>query len=162
MSPETGAFVPLFLVAPLLVAMALGDMRRLAISNGLVLAMGAVFVLSAPFLLPLPEIGYRLAAAGAVFVLGTAGFALGFWGGGDVKALTALIPFLPSDRLAIYGYTFSAAMAVGMGGVLSLRAVLGTLQSPWCALRPKAGFPMGLSIALSGLLLAPVAIVLSG
>lgn len=160
MSPELAAFLPLLLVAPLLAAMALGDLRRLRIPNWLVLSMVAVFVLTAPFLLPAPEIGWRLAAAVAVYVLGLAGFALGLWSGGDVKAVSALMLFLPSATLTIYAFTFSASMFAGMTMVLSLRAVVGTPESAWRSLRPRAEFPMGVSIALSGFLLPPAVMLL--
>ncbi|MDK3072575.1 prepilin peptidase [Sedimentitalea sp. JM2-8] len=159
MSPEIGEFIPLVLSAPLLAAMAIGDLRRLRISNRLVLAMLAIFVLSAPFLLPPSEIGARVIVALSVFVLGTAGFALGLWGGGDVKALAALMLFLPSAALPIYAYIFAFSMLAGIALVLTFRAAFGTPETAWHAFRPQTEFPMGLSIALSGMLLPLVLLV---
>lgn len=161
MSPDISEFTPLLLASPLLAVMAYGDLRRLRIPNRLVLTMVAVFVLSAPFLLELPEVGLRIAAAVAIYLVGLAGFALRLWSGGDVKAISALMLFLPSSTLVIYAFTFSASMLVGIVLVLSLRAIVGTPDSRWSSLRPQAGFPMGLSIALSGVLLPPVVVALS-
>lgn len=160
MSPETAGFLPLVLASPLLAAMAYGDLRRLRISNRLVLAMVAVFVLCLP-LLQLPEIGLRVAAATAIYFIGAAGFALGLWSGGDVKALSALMLLMPSSTLMVYAYVFSASMVVGLALVLSLRTIVGSPESAWSSLRPRAGFPMGVSIALSGLLLPPAVILVS-
>ena len=162
MSPEPAELIPLLLVLPLLAAMALGDMRQLRISNRLVLGMLAVFVLSAPLFLPLPEIAWRLAAAALVFVIGLAGFAFRLWGGGDVKALAALMMFLPSSSLTIYAYVFSASMLFGMVLVLSLRRVVGSPDSRWRSLKPQASYPMGVSIAMSGLFLIPAIALLVG
>ncbi len=156
MSPETSEIFPLVLVTPFLVVMAHGDLKRLKISNRLVLGMLVAFVACAPLLLPLPEIGFRAMAAAVVFLLGLAGFAFGLWGGGDVKALSAVILFLPSDALTVFAFVFSASMFAGIAAVLTLRALAGKPDSPWRSLRPQAGFPIGLSIALSGISLPPV------
>ena len=157
-----GEYIPLVLVLPLLLKIAIMDMRQQRIPNSMVLAMLAVFVLSAPFFLPISEIGYRCLAAGAVFVLGFAGFSFRLWGGGDVKAITVLVLFFPSATLSIYALAFSVSMFLGMAFVMSLRAAVGHPDSAWVSLRPGAGFPMGVSIALSGILLPPAAMFLSG
>ncbi|SDE72833.1 A24 family peptidase [Ruegeria marina] len=156
MSPEMKEFVPLVFVLPLLFMGAISDMRQQTIPNKIVLGMLAVFALTAPLFLPLSEIGYRCIAAGAVFLLGFAGFSFRLWGGGDVKAITLLILFLPSTTLSMYAFAFSLSMFLGMATVLSLRATVGHPESSWVSLRPGTGFPMGVSIALSAVLLPSV------
>ncbi|WP_050931964.1 A24 family peptidase [Aestuariivita boseongensis] len=153
MSPEALDFTLLYLALPLLALMALEDLSRLRISNRLVLAMVVLACLSAPVFLPWAEIGHRLIAALSVFVLGFSGFALRLWGGGDVKALAALMLFLPSQALTLYAWTFVAGMALGLVAVMGFRAVLRNPDIGWSGLQPNAGYPMGLSIALSGALL---------
>lgn len=153
MSPENTQFVPLILVTPLLAAMALHDLKYLKIANRLILAMLVVFVLSVPFYLSTQEVSYRVLAGLATFALGVLGFALRLWGGGDVKAIAVLVLFVPSYSLLPFAYTFSASMAVGMALVLTTRATLGYADNRWASLRPKAGYPMGVSIALAGVLL---------
>lgn len=159
MSPDLSQFVPLLILAPLLIHMAFHDLRHLKISNRLVLAMLAIFLLSAPAALSFAEIGYRAAAAAVVFLLGFFGFAFRLWGGGDVKAMAALTLFVPSAFLSIFALVFSLSMAFGMAAVLTGQRVFGRQDSAWSALRPGSAFPMGVSIALSGLLL-PLGLVL--
>lgn len=154
--PEFKEYIPLVLVLPFLIAMALEDLRKLRISNRLVLVMIAAFALSGPILLPLTEIGLRLAAAAMVFALGLTGFILRLWGGGDVKAFSALILFLPSSALILYAYVFSASMLIGISLVLLLRATMGSENSEWSSLKPNSSYPMGVSIAMSGMLLIPI------
>jgi len=162
MSPELMQFGPLVLITPLLVAMALCDARNLKISNRLVLAMLAAFVFTAPIFLSGHEVAYRAIAGCAVFALGVVGFAFRLWGGGDVKAIAALTLFVPGMSLTLFAFTFSASMALGMMIVLAGRALLGNPQIHWSALRPEAGYPMGVSIAMSGISLPWLAMFLSG
>ena len=158
MSPEVTQFAPLIVIMPLLAAMAWNDLKTLRISNKLVLTMLAAFVLSAPLFLSFHETVYRVAFGGGVFAIGFLGFAMRLWGGGDVKAIAALILFVPSYSLLLFFYTFTLSMAVGMLFVITSRSVLGFPGCRWIALRPKAGYPMGVSIAMSGVLLPLVAI----
>lgn len=150
MSPE---FLPLIAAAPLLVAMAFGDFRWMRIPNALVLTMLALFALSAPFTLTLEEVTIRVIVAAVVFLLGFAAFAFNVMAGGDVKGLAALMLFVPTAQLATFGFTFSFAMLVGMGFALGLRHAFGSPDSRFVSLATKKGYPMGVSIALAGLLL---------
>ena len=153
MSPEIVQVVPLILVAPLLAAMALSDLKHLKIPNRLVLAMLAIFTLSAPCCLSPQDIGHRAIAGVVAFALGLLSYPLRLWGGGDIKAIAVLVLFVPSHSLPLFACLFSASMAAGMALVLTTRAVLGSADSLWFALRSKAGYPMGVSIAITGLLL---------
>ncbi|WP_170476434.1 prepilin peptidase [Ruegeria arenilitoris] len=160
MSPEFVQLGPLILIAPLLIIMALHDLKFLKISNFLVLAMIAVFLLSAPFFLTWQEISYRILFAVAVFFLGFAGFAFRLWGGGDVKAIAALVLFVPSYSLLLFFFCFAASMGIGMFVVVSCRFLV-LPQCVWSALRPKAGYPMGVSIAMAGILLPFASLMLA-
>lgn len=143
--------LPLILLAPLLAYMAYCDMRFMRIPNSLVLAMLLIFVLTAP-LLPMDSILARLAAASVVFVIGFATFAVRLFGGGDVKALSALILFLPPHTWLEFCYVFSIAMLVGMAFIVTLRAAPRAQTSSWVSMRARGMFPMGVSIALAGLM----------
>jgi prepilin peptidase CpaA len=74
----------------LLVAAAYGDLRRYRISNRLVGAVVLCFVVLAAAKASWAFIGWSLAAAACTFVLAAALFALGQFGGGDTKLLTAM------------------------------------------------------------------------
>lgn len=121
------------------------------IPNLLVAISLVLFVLCAP-LLGWPEIAWRLVVAIVVFVLGTVGFALRLFGGGDVKMLAALMLFVPSQTLNGFGYGFSLALLVGILFVLGLRAVPVLQNADLAVIRERGKFPMGISIALAGIL----------
>jgi len=159
MSPELKTLIPLVLAAPLLIVIAYGDMRRLRIGNRTVLALVGLIALTGPFLIAPDEALSRLIAAAVVFGIGFAGFALNLWGGGDVKALAALMLFVPSVAVTPFLFAFSASMTVALVLVLTLRVVVGAPDTGWLSLRPKAGFPMGLAIGMSGLLLPPLLLI---
>ena len=160
MSLELMQLAPLLLITPLLMAMALYDLKSLKIPNRLVLIMLAVFLFSAPVFLSFHEVAYRAFSGIFVFALGFVGFALRLWGGGDVKAIAVLSLFVPGSYLLLFAYIFSASMAAGIMIVFASRSILGHPQTQWSAMRPGAGYPMGVSIAMSGIILPLAAIVL--
>ncbi|WP_170336925.1 A24 family peptidase [Ruegeria arenilitoris] len=161
MSPETEQLGPLVLIAPLLVIMALHDLKNLKISNILVLILLFTFLLSAPFYLSFQESMHRFLGALIVFALGAIGFAFRLWGGGDVKAISALVLFIPSNGLLHYFNCFAFSMGAGMLIVVSGRHILAYPECSWRAFRPKAGYPMGVSIAMSGILWLVISLAIS-
>lgn len=154
MSPD---FYPLLFASPLLVAMAVADMAWMRIPNALVLTMIALFAVSAPMSLTLEETIFRIAVAVAVFGIGFVAFALNVVAGGDVKALAALMLFVPSSALTAFGFTFSAALLVAIAITLALRRLVGSPESRFVSLATGSGIPMGVGIALAGLVLPFVA-----
>ncbi|MDW4550600.1 prepilin peptidase [Defluviimonas sp. D31] len=144
------ALIPLVLVAPLLVWMAYGDLRFLRIPNLLCIAMVAVFAV-AVLVAPPPDLVARLVVAGAIFGLGFVTFCLGLFGGGDVKALSALMLFVPAATLPLFCMVFSASMMIGIAFVLGLRAIPATGALDWASMERSRKFPMGVSIAMAGM-----------
>lgn len=142
--------IPLVLLAPLLIRVAYCDLRYMKIPNALSLAALALFIVSSP-LIGWEEAGWRLSTAAIVFGLGFVAFAFGLFGGGDVKMLGALLLFIPSQSLTVYAYCFSASMLVGIGVLLLIRALPQSRESNWLGIKSVGAFPMGISIALSGL-----------
>jgi prepilin peptidase CpaA len=143
--------LPLILLSPVLAAVAYFDLRYMRIPNALVFIAIAVFVFTSP-ILGWPEAGIRLLAAAGVLVIGFTLFAMNLFGGGDAKMMAALMLFVPSGSYTIFGYGFSAAMLAGIGLVLMLRCVPVLTRSSWVSLRQKGTFPMGISIAMTGLM----------
>jgi prepilin peptidase CpaA len=150
--------VPLLMLAPVLVAVGYFDLRYLRIPNLLSLIGLGIFALSFP-LLGWSEVGTRLGVAAAVLLVGTLAFAARLFGGGDVKILSVLMLFIPSGSLMLYSWGFSAALILGILLVLVLRRTPVVRHSSWEGIRSHGKFPMGISIALSGLF-HPVAIQL--
>lgn len=158
---HTHHLVPLLALAPLLVAIALSDLRNLRIPNIYCLSAVAVFVLAVMTGLA-PDYALRIAVAATVFVLGFGAYCLGLFGGGDVKFLSALLLFIPVDSLQTYAFVFSAAMLIGIVGVLSVKRLPALVPPGWRSMAPGRQIPMGVPIALSGLLHPLVLIRLTG
>lgn len=142
--------MPLMLITPLLLAVAWCDLRSLRIPNGLSLAGLAVFA-AVLVLAPPQDWLARIAVAGLVFAAGFVAFARGLVGGGDVKFLPVLMLFVPAVGVPIFANLFAVMLLAGVGLVLALRRVQVLANSGWKSLGPTRQFPMGLSIAATGL-----------
>ena len=150
--------LPILLLSPVLVAAGVSDLRIMRIPNKLVLIALALFVVTAP-LLTWHEIGMRVAAAGIVFAIGFALFVANMFGGGDVKLLAALMLFVPSTALVPFGYIFSFSLLVGIVFIVTLQSSPLSRRLGWVSSRAKGKLPMGISIALAGILLPIVLMV---
>jgi prepilin peptidase CpaA len=155
---EHSMFLGLMLGAPFLVAMAYCDLRFMLIPKWVSAGLIGIFALTAFFLMPFGESGIRLAIAAAVFLVGLGAFALRLVGGGDVKALSALMLLIPTVALTHFMLVFAACLIIGVLGVLLARSAYGRADAGWVFLKEKT-FPMGISIAGAGLFL-PVAAAL--
>ncbi len=111
------------LLAALMIAAAISDLRSRTISNGL---NGAIALLAVPFwfasgLAAWPDMPIQLGAGFAVFLLFAGLFALGAMGGGDVKMIGAVMLWIPLPLfiptltvMAIAGGLLSGAMLIHM------------------------------------------------
>ena len=151
----------LIALAGLLVAAAWQDLRTLRIGNGFSISIAAVFVVWATAGLvagtfTLPFLGFSVACAGGLFLLGAAAFAVGMIGGGDVKLLAAVGlfagPALVIDLLLI------TALAGGLMGLAVLAgAPIGAVSMEGEATlrqRLRGRVPYGPAIAVAGLWVA--------
>lgn len=155
-------WLPLFLIAPVLVAVAYFDLRYMRIPNALSIVAVCGFLFLAWLLaLPTEELLARFAVAGGVFAVGFLAFALRLVGGGDVKILSALMLYVPVMSLNLFAFVFAAALVVGLSLIITLRHVPVLRRSGWQSLRRDREFPMGISIALAGLVHPGVAVALS-
>lgn len=144
--------LPLMFFAPVLLAVAYFDLRYMRIPNVLSLIGLGIFAVFA-YWLGWPEAGLRVAAAAIIFGIGVGAFVMNWFGGGDIKMLSVLMLFVPSGTWQLYALCFSVAMIFGIMFVLTLRAAPWLEGSSWVTIEKKGTFPMGISIALSGLLL---------
>lgn len=159
--PALLQIVCLGLFAILLVAAAAHDLRTMHIANEFSLAIVALFAIAAATglasgELSLPALGMALACAAGVFALGTAAFAVGALGGGDVKLLAAVSLFVGPARL----FDFLAITAVA-GGLIALAILAGApIGRPVAAgggslrARLHGGMPYGPAISAGGLWVA--------
>ena len=133
------------LLATLLVAAAVIDVRTFTISNRLnltVALLAPVYWLSVA-LSPWPGVAVQLAAGMTVFVLFAAAFYAGMMGGGDVKLAAALALWFPPHATV----QFIVIMSV-VGGLLTI-ALLAWHRAKKREGRPQ--IPYGVAISIGGL-----------
>ena len=151
-----------FLAFPVGMAFAAAsDLLTMTISNRLVLALGAAFVVLLPFVgMDIHTVGWHLATGGGVLVLAVFCFAMGWIGGGDAKfAAVIALWFGMKD-----GFDFLLLASLLGGGltmlVLSFRGVLlpaVVARHTWVQRLhdPKEGVPYGIALAGAALAVYP-------
>ena len=107
------------LTAILLIAAAVSDITRYRIPNTIVYAIVAAFALGAIFNFAWPAIVWPVLAGVAMFLLGAGLFALGLFGGGDVKLIAAMALWTGFADLPRFLLIMGAA-----GGLLGLVLLL--------------------------------------
>lgn len=144
--------VPLVALAPVLIWVAVSDLREMRIPNLVVVIALGCFVLWMP-LLGWGEVGLRVLAAAVTFAIGYVLFALRAFGGGDVKFLSALMLFVPSAAVAQFLLLLSGALVLGSVISLTLQSAPVAARLGWKSVQARGKLPMGISLAMSGLAL---------
>lgn len=127
------------------------DFSSMRIPNLVSIAMIVLFVVVAPFTLPLDEIPWRLLTAVAVFAIGLALYALGQMGAGDVKFAATVFLFVdPSDVTFFIRILGIMALA----GLLTHRLVARVpaaraMATHWTSWTAKGVFPYGVALSSS-------------
>lgn len=149
--------------AILLIAAGGSDIARYRIPNVIVYAIVVAFVIGAAFNFAWPALGWSLLAGVGMFLLGAGLFALGLFGGGDVKLIAAMALWTGLADLPRFLLIMSAA-----GGLLGVvwmirrrRQQLAMASDAPASLAPSASsqsrpkipnrIPYGVAIALAGL-----------
>ena len=141
----------LFLVSlPACLWSAWSDLSAMKIPNKAVLLLGAAFVLAAPFLMPLEQVGWQLLQLVVVLLAGMAMNAAGLIGAGDAKFTATAAPYvmLGDIRLVILLFatvTLAAVAAHRLAGLTPLRK----LAPEWQSWTRKGDFPMGLPLGFT-------------
>ncbi|MDF2234430.1 prepilin peptidase [Albimonas sp. CAU 1670] len=147
LTPRAAAWAALLCTAPLLIAAAVWDLRRMRIPNWLNGGLALIFLAFGLASLPLEEVAWRAAGGLLVLVVGFGFFSLGRMGGGDVKMLAACALYVPLHHAGLVLQMLALALALGLAAIHIARAALGGRETSWRSLRKGARFPMGLSIA---------------
>lgn len=147
-------------VLPICLYVAFTDMREMRITNQAVLALAVVFLLLAPWVMPLSDFGLRLAQGLGVLVLGIVLNAGGALGAGDAKFAAAAAPFIAPADAPLVLVLFSAVMLAAFAAHrLARLSPLRRLAPHWKSWDMGKKFPMGL--ALGGTLAAYLALGLT-
>jgi prepilin peptidase CpaA len=133
------------LLAAMMLAAAISDIRSRSISNGLNLAMA---LLAIPYwfaigLSPWPDMAIQFGFAFLVFAVFVGLFMVGGMGGGDVKMIGAVALWVPPSLLL----PMLMVMAIG-GGVLSAGMLI---HKYWTKTTEPPEVPYGVAIAAAGL-----------
>lgn len=145
------------LIAPLMLYVAVNDVRELRIPNWAVLTTFAIFVVVGPFGLPFETYLWRLGYAVITLVVGFGLYSVaqGKIGGGDLKLLAALAPFLSGANFGTFAIIYVLLSVVGLIAFFVARTLVDRKTTRWKALAQGIYFPAGVLIGLA------VAIVLA-
>jgi prepilin peptidase CpaA len=133
---------------PLMLLTIYFDLKQMRIPNKLTLTVVAAFLLVGGVFLEPTELAFRVLAGLLVLTIGFILYNFGRIGGGDIKMLAAIAPFVPVTDAPVVMMLLSALLLIGLGGILiARRLVPATVAANWKALDRKSSYPMGLSIA---------------
>lgn len=138
-------------VLPLCLYVAYTDLSRMKITNKSVLALGAVYVVLGPFILPSIETYLWGFAHFCVMLLaGIVLNAAGAFGAGDAKFMAFAAPYiaLPDLRL-VFAILASLLLAAVVTHRLARASALRNLAPGWQSWEDGKRFPMGLALGPS-------------
>ena len=139
------AFLPAAAIIGLWVAWS--DMRSMKIPNRAVLALALCFVVIAPFVLPLSEIGWRLVALLVVLVFGFFVSSAGALGAGDAKYMAAMAPYVAWADAGAFMMILALATLAAFVTHRALRAMpLVRAATPDWVSWTSAKFPLGMAL----------------
>lgn len=134
---------------PISIWVSWSDLKFMKIPNKASIALLVGFLILGPFILSLPEFGWRLVQGFVVLVVGFLLNAGGLIGGGDAKFAAALAPFVAFQDSALFLFIL-AAMSIS---ALLLHRIVGRISAlkshfqGWLSWEEHGDFPMGLALA---------------
>jgi prepilin peptidase CpaA len=122
------------------------DLKALRIPNWCVLAVVGLFIVTGIWGLPLDIFAWRLLHGVIVLFVGFGLYSIsgGHVGGGDIKLIAALTPFIAGSDLGFVLVTFALLSFAGLMVHRLVRAMLRDRKTGWAALDQKRFFPAGL------------------
>jgi prepilin peptidase CpaA len=144
---ETQALIAATAVMAILMSLAgYFDLKALRIPNWCVLAVVGLFIVTGFWGLPLDVYLWRIAHGVIVLFVGFGLYSVsgGNVGGGDIKLIAALTPFIAGTDLGFVLVTFALLSFAGLMIHRFVRAMLRERVTGWAALDQKRFFPAGL------------------
>jgi len=138
------------------------DLKALRIPNWCVLAVLGIFVVTGLWGLPLDVFAWRLLHGVIVLFLGFGLYTIGAGhvGGGDIKMIAALTPFIPGSDVGFVLLLFALLAFAGLMVHRLVRAMLRNRKTGWAALDQRRFFPVGL--LLGGTIMIYLGVELAG
>lgn len=145
--PDSAALAFLPAAAVIGIWIAWTDMASMRIPNKAVLALLACFLLIAPSVLPLSEVGWRLLAMVGVLIVGFLLSAAGLVGAGDAKYLAVMAAYVDWADAGAFGIILAAAMVAAFVTHRALRAMgpVRRVTQHWASWT-DVKFPLGLAL----------------
>jgi len=122
------------------------DLKSLRIPNWCVVAVVGLFIVTGLWGLPLDVFAWRLLHGVIVLAVGFCLYSIsgGHVGGGDIKLIAALTPFIAGPDLLVVLTVFALLSFAGLLVHRLARALLRGRKTGWAALDQKRFFPAGL------------------
>lgn len=141
--------LPLFVLSlPICVWVAWSDMRAMRIPNTSVIALTLVFVLVAPFVMPLQTMGWQLLHLVVILLIGILLNATGLVGAGDAKFAAAAAPYIAFGDTRFLIALFAACLLAGYTTHrIAKFSPLRRMAPHWESWTRKRDFPMGLPLS---------------
>jgi prepilin peptidase CpaA len=148
--PDAAALALLPVAAVVGFWIAWSDVASMKIPNRAVMALALGFVVIAPLVLPLAEVGLRLAALVGVLLAGFVLSSAGALGAGDAKYLAAMAPYVARPDIGQFFMILALAMLAAFATHRILRALPAMRRAtPGWASWTAAKFPLGLALGPS-------------
>ena len=145
--PDAAALALLPVAAVVGLWIAWTDVSSMKIPNRAVAALALGFLAIAPFVLPLAEVGLRLAALAVVLLAGFLLSSAGALGAGDAKYLAAMAPYVARPDIGQFCMILAVAMLAAFVTHRALRALPPMRRAtPGWASWTAAKFPLGLAL----------------
>ncbi len=138
-------------LTPLMLVITYIDFKFLRIPNWSVLAVFAVFLVVGPWGLPIDVFLWRLLYAVVVLVLvyGLYSVAAPIVGAGDLKLISALVPFVADARLGGFLLIYALVAIISLFAFWVARRALRGRETEWEALNQGKFIPVGVLLGLS-------------
>lgn len=138
-------------LTPLMLLAAYLDLKYLKIPNWLCLAVAATFLVTGLAGLPFETFLWRLGYGVAAFFIGFLVYVVtsGKVGGGDIKLISALIPFINPPDIAHLMLLWAILALIGIVFHRLIYHIYRHSQTGWVAFDQKIYFPVGLLIGLT-------------
>ena len=138
-------------IVPLMAVIARYDLKELRIPNWTVLAAVAIYLATASWGLPIDIFLWRLGHGVIALLLGFVLYQLvgGSIGGGDLKLIAALTPFVAGQDVGFVLIVYVVASFAGLILHRFVHAMLRGRETGWTALDQRIYFPAGLLLGFT-------------
>ena len=136
---------------PFCVVAGWSDLRFMIIRNWVSLCVFTVFIVLGFWVFPLSDLAFRIGIALVVFAVGFLLNQFGLMGGGDVKLIAAMTPFIAGAQWFdfVFGIALWSLIIVGLHKLIAMSPLQQRWFADWKSFDAGRRFPYGLPLALA-------------